>query len=237
MSKDWSPNTERFVAFIDILGFKNMVDRMEHDELYRKLQQLAIFLDEVVRPDLKKMGEQFSGVDVRVTNFSDSIIVFSKSNTPEDFLVITYALKFIFCKAIETEIPLKGAMSYGKCTVNQSRKIYFGKSIIDAYQTEEQVKYLGLVLHPSVANYLNNSRSFSGMLKKDYLFVETPLRHGRASNWNLNWFEAMRRHLDLPLEHFNWEAIFDPLKRSASTDSGRLYYSNTFELMSASGTR
>ena len=37
---DWEITTDRYVAFIDIMGFKDMVARSTHDEIYQMMKEI-----------------------------------------------------------------------------------------------------------------------------------------------------------------------------------------------------
>ena len=41
----WEVTTERYVAFIDIMGFKNMVERSTHEQIYK----MMISIDEDIK--------------------------------------------------------------------------------------------------------------------------------------------------------------------------------------------
>ena len=52
--------------------------------------------------------------------------------------------------ALETGFALKCAIAKGPLTFDNGSGIYFGRSIIDAYLLEEELKFYGVVFHHSV---------------------------------------------------------------------------------------
>lgn len=84
------------------------------------------------------------------------------------------------------QIPIKGAISYGLITVIDERmnknKLFFGKPIIEAYLLEEEIKHMGFMLDGSVEKKVNSE---SKLMDLGYYNVETPLKSGLSSHYNL----------------------------------------------------
>lgn len=139
--------TERFVLFFDILGFKDLVQRNTHEKVLEKLTKLntniraiheKLDAEQAKRYDINK-------AQVRSTTFSDSIIFFTKGAEHGDLLAIMLAGGEFLRRACEAGVPLKGAFSYGKITVDFKENIFFGQPIIDAYLLHEELQILWLV--------------------------------------------------------------------------------------------
>jgi hypothetical protein len=190
MEKDkttnWLPTDKRFVAFIDILGFKDLVMRNSHSHIYDLLSEISK-LRSLIDNWKDKNDGRYSNAEMYTVSFSDSIVVFSKSDTIEDFDLFTFGIKWLFSGAIEKSIPLKGSMAYGEISINKSNQIYFGQPIIDAYILEEEVNYFGVVAHNSIEKYYHDNieKSVSGLILSEF---KTPLKCGTISHLNLLWF-------------------------------------------------
>ena len=183
---NWLPTDNRFVAFIDILGFKDLVMRNSHSEIYRLLNEISKLRKLIENWEDTNDGRYINS-EMYTVSFSDSIVIFSKSDSIEDFDLFIYSVKWLIQGAIERSIPLKGALAYGKISLNKSSQIYFGQPIIDAYLLEEEVNYFGVVAHHSIEKYYVDNIEKSS--SKDLLFeTQTPLKYGKISHLNLLWF-------------------------------------------------
>ena len=144
----WETTAERFVLFFDILGFKDMVQRNDHDFVLGKLNLLKNTIHDLdglhTLEESKRL--KISEKQSQSVTFSDSIIIFSKSNTVEDAYKIFSDAYIILLYALENDIPIKGALSYGKITVNFEKSLFFGQPIIDAYLLHENFQMLTVVL-------------------------------------------------------------------------------------------
>ena len=72
MTKGDKITTERFITFIDILGFKNLVNNNSHEQVLKKLENLKLSLDEIDKREKQKL---------KTWIFSDSILIVSKDDT------------------------------------------------------------------------------------------------------------------------------------------------------------
>jgi len=183
----WNPVCKRFVAFLDIMGFKDFVARNSHEKIAVEMLKVDNHIKEI-----SKSNGLISSDSIIVTTFSDSIIIFSKDESIPSYIDFCSVVGKLFCKIIGDSLPVKGGIAYGDITVNQSRQIYFGQPIIDAYLLEEEVNYYGIAVHNSVEEY---RRKFSTdeiplvtILDKLVEF-KTPLKSGNIEHYNLCWFD------------------------------------------------
>ena len=218
----WEITTNRFVAYLDILGFKDRVMRNTHEEIYEDLNCL---LD---TKEVFLINEQVSMPDdpsVFMATFSDSIIVCSKDDTIFSFDHFLSQLRLLFHGAIRKDrIPLKGCIAHGKISIDKERQIYFGQPIIDAYLLEEEINYMGIICHNSIDKYLNTIKKEDADKWADYFLFKclTPLKSGKITHYNLNWFQ----HGQYTLEGKDLEGYYATVSGSA-----RRYIDNTIEML------
>jgi hypothetical protein len=185
---EWENTTKRFVCFLDILGFKDMVMRKSHSEIYEMLSRFSKAKNKL--QNLTKSNLQvYYDTDNYIVTFSDSIVIFSKSDRFEDLEYLLFSTSWLFNQALKNNIQLKGGLAHGEVSLNKDDQIYFGQAIIDAYNIEEDVNYLGVVAHNSIDEYLSNQNLIDSDLFQAYLFEsKTPLKSGHITHHNLNWF-------------------------------------------------
>ncbi len=169
----WVTTTNRYVAFLDIMGFKDMVARMSHKEIYEKLNAI------------NDAQSQISFDDVYITKFSDSIVIFSRN----EYSLISFraVVNYIFVNCIINAIPIKGAIAFGEISVNKSKAIFFGQPLIDAYLLEEDLHYYGIACHHSAEVKMKEDER--NLFLSNYFEKLTPFKSGMINHINLNWFK------------------------------------------------
>lgn len=137
--EEWKTTDNRFVAFFDILGFKDKVMRKGHEDIFKELKQIS---------DLKKLIENaqlsyFKDIPVKIKciSFSDSIAIFSKDASTDSFKHFLITVRAFMGNSIKYKIMLKGGIAHGKISVDHERQIYFGQPIIDAFHIEYSAPY------------------------------------------------------------------------------------------------
>ncbi len=228
----WKVTDTRFVAFIDILGFKDKVMRDTHHHIYSQLSKISKTKRSIEKlADNEEFMKQFGDSDVYIVNFSDSIVVFSKNDSFDNFIYFLTVVNYLFTDAIRNIIPLKGGMAHGIISVNKADQIYFGQPIIDAYLIEEEVKYLGIIAHNSIDKYVNqNWHKINHDLFTKYLFeTKTPLKSGIIEHLNINWF-SMVSSSNVLIDQI--EMVYTVLREFKNSVSGssRIYIDNTFDV-------
>lgn len=203
--KKQTPDTcERIVAFLDIMGFKDMVAR-HFETIKGKLEKLSSFIGETMDENCQYMI------------FSDSIILYVKNDGLDVFKSLIAKVGKIIEKSISLGFPIKGAIAKGECTVSLSYKpFFFGQPIIDAYTLEENVVLYGVVFHNSVEEFAKRLGDEGTEYVFDYC---VPLKGGNSSHYVLNWFGR-----NLEANTNNLIAI-----RSTVSDSPRRYIDNTMK--------
>lgn len=123
------PYTSRVVAFVDILGFRNLVSSLPinsilHDELYQALCELKH------RSQLAH-NEKTSFHNLEITTFSDSIVISSEENNA---VSVIYACGWIQAELFKLGILTRGGISSG-LTIHKDGILY-GEGFLKAYDLE-----------------------------------------------------------------------------------------------------
>lgn len=146
----------RIVLFLDILGFKNIIDKtveknIENEDaiekLYRNLEEIKTFL--IDRLKINKSLIYKENKSVIVTQFSDSIIISFESDKNATLLILIRTIQELIINLVNKGILCRGAISYGKLIHNE--KIIFGPALNDAYETETKAAiYPRIILDKSI---------------------------------------------------------------------------------------
>lgn len=236
---NWKPTDNRFVAFLDILGFKDLVSRNTHNQIYEQLSEISKIkkLLENLDPEVKS-SQKIEDAEIYIVSFSDSIVIFSKNDSPNNFKYFLVAVRWLFAKTIENGIPLKGAIAHGEISLNKSEQIYFGQPIIDAYLIEEDVNYLGVVAHNSINKYIyeNDKIIENSYINKILFDIKTPLKSGSIEHTNVNWFnkinfgDEVAKKIDVEYKRKIATEIVKKFRLSSS-GSPRRYVDNTLDVL------
>jgi hypothetical protein len=220
MENDWTVTCNRYVAFLDIMGFKDMVTRMTHDEVYEMMKKIDKSRKHVENVDWLKTKLFLA----KSTTYSDSIIVYSKDESYEafDFLVSTVAglTNYLFLEGV----PHKGALAFGMMTLDTENSIYFGQPLIDAYILQEEINFYGVLMHASVEQELSTKTKKMPMFTKHYL---CPLKSGNANHYTIYPLYATQKNS--PKYEADYTKLIDSINKLRLKTSGHLrkYIDNT----------
>lgn len=139
---------ESWFSYFDLLGFSRLV--REHI-----IEYVLPLYEEVLETIAEKAGPKEKH-GISYSWFSDTFIVYTKSDSLKDFGHIEQASRLFFQKLIIREIPVRGAMTIGKLYTNKVKNIFLGEALIDAYEYAEDQDWLGFILTPSIYHKLKN---------------------------------------------------------------------------------
>lgn len=158
---------ERYVAFIDILGFRSLVDRAEADA--RLLERLASVLEDV---------RQFSALEAhmdaprandprgfwqgmfRMSTFSDCILISTKVN-PIGLGLVTFDSAVICNRLLHQGVFTRGAICRGRLI--HSSTIVLGAGLIKAYELEKAAAvYPRILLDDAICDGMAELKSQGG---------------------------------------------------------------------------
>ena len=225
--KSWNPTDNRFVCFLDIMGFKDMVMRNSHEEIYSMLNSLSKHRSYI--ESTEDLPAEYIDA-LKTVSFSDSIVIFTKDDSISSFEILTYATSWLFAKGMEDGIPMKGAISCGEMSINISRQIFFGQPLIDAYLLEEDVAFYGVAVHNTVEKFINdNSNNIDKNVIDRYIDCLTPLKSGKINHLILDWIIDLDDDKKSPFK----EIALSIMKKQREKTSGspRKYIDNTIEVI------
>ncbi len=141
----------RFVAFIDILGFKAIVERNRGniESVGRFLQNIyqssivsAITGESVLigtKHDMSNLSE-----DIQLYQFSDSLIMYTKDDSNYCLEKIIWTLNLLMARSVLEGIPLRGGLVKGEMFAEPP--ILVGDAINRAYLLESKQEWSGIIV-------------------------------------------------------------------------------------------
>ena len=206
-SDEVNANTSiRYTAFLDIMGFKDLVARNSHAFIMQKLYKLLDFIADKISTEDKI----FSSI------FSDSIYFFTKDDKQVTLKKLIEILSEVIKFALSIGLPMKGAIAMGEISIDEEKKLTFGQPLIDAYLIEENIVLYGIVIHNSIEEIIRKNT-----FQKYVIDAKIPLKNGSASHYILRWWNN-----DLK----DCQQLVNDIRLTVS-DSPRRYIDNTLDIM------
>ncbi|HAX23194.1 MAG TPA: hypothetical protein DCY64_23305 [Hydrogenophaga sp.] len=135
----------RYLLFLDILGFSELVETRGHEDVYATIEKA---LEPFHR--WERLNGQF-----RTIYFSDTFVYYQESKGYGDWAFLDiYAIGGMVLSALlAARIPARGAISFGEFEVKSDsssrHQLYFGRAMVEAYRAEQREKWIGITILPS----------------------------------------------------------------------------------------
>jgi hypothetical protein len=139
---------ENFVAFLDVMGFSNLVNGGRIDSLEAYFEKITQVLDDLIHDKTK----------IKSFLISDSIILLAPQGL-DGFKQLITAIRRIQNALLAKKVLLRGAVSYGQVYYNKERNIIVGKGFIKAYLLEQEAIYPRVIIDPYIIKLISDDKS------------------------------------------------------------------------------
>jgi hypothetical protein len=136
---------QRWISFIDLLGFKNLVISNGWDFVFSAYSEC-----------LNDLKNHISDDSTHVAWVSDSFIIYSDYNDIDSLELLNMKTILFLDRLLHYDLTFRGSLAYGSFYADEINNIYFGKSFIEAYQFAEHQDWIGFILCPSVVTAMKN---------------------------------------------------------------------------------
>lgn len=189
----------RAVAFIDVLGFKQMIGDLSAAELGEKYKRAIRNALEKFSVNVGSSKEPAFFPDMKGNDeycisyvFSDSIILTSFDDLEENclkLLIFTYRLSRTM---IAQGFLVRGGVSYGDMFIHLEDSVFVGKALTQAYELEMNQEWAGIAIHDNVIeafpNIFDGARKFSEYLRCLFVKYPVPMKRGAVRElYTINW--------------------------------------------------
>lgn len=126
---------DRFVAFIDILGFGDLVRRMTSGEL-ELFKTIKKMLESILKHETRTYNSVVQALAFRtlqMTSFSDYVVI---SDLTDEYFNVLLAAQELYMRLLLEGILCRGAIARGP--IYHSGRIIFGEGLILAYKLESR---------------------------------------------------------------------------------------------------
>lgn len=207
--------TIKYIAFLDILGFKDLIENNKIEkleELYDRLQASVMYSFAVSNPEQRLKNKKNELPSIKETNLnslviSDSIIIWTDDDSQGSFLELILAVKYFMFFSMQSGFPLRGGISCGELLVKNgihekspkfnSYTTILGLSLTRAYILENKSEWSGCVIdekcvehfNHELNNYKDNIANLEFFEEMDIIKrYETPMKSGEIKKYfTVNW--------------------------------------------------
>ena len=249
---------ERYIGYIDFLGFSKIVevqpmDRLEwiYSELYNySLQQISEEKRFVFRGNPMSSSD-LSKIKLNMLFVSDSIVLWTNDTSIESFHTILVVLLNFLEKGFLYKYPVRGALVKGYLGVNNIKEkteyyvggqFVYGPGFLKAVKIEESQNWSGCVIDRECLEYYNELVSAGNIENAgiDYLLDlkamvkdDVPFKKGNEECYVINWPISISLNEKMLLDAFSeWgKSTEDPRAKliiDHSLDFFRKHSENTY---------
>ena len=142
----------RYIAFLDILGFKNMVYQSANNPQILNLINLALNYTRKVQLENYDGEMPMSDLGKQVSVFSDSIVISYEMKRPGSGFFVLLDLVYLCNDLLGVGIPVRGGVTVGQL-IHENNKC-FGPAMVEAYSMESDLAiYPRIIVDPKVIEY------------------------------------------------------------------------------------
>lgn len=147
----WLSGRRRWVACVDLLGFRNIVqNKIDQKSDWPTIASLySQVLDELTNGPASRKPVQFAW-------FSDTFLLYTENDNPSDLAAINLCIKWFTRGLIWRYIPFRGALSCGDLLAYKEEAIFIGAALVDAYALCENQNWIGFALHESAEKQIQS---------------------------------------------------------------------------------
>lgn len=188
--RKWDNTTERYVCFLDIMGFKDRLIRHGHDHILIEIEEFYKYIGEIIDEFVKDIRKDdgwkraFGITEVRHITFSDSIILISGGTHKRDLTLMILIVAFVLEKSMFMKFPIKGALAKGLFTADFDNNIFLGQPLVDAFILQEDLHYYGVIANRDVEKDIElhfESEDYKTLVYS----IDTPMKGYKATYKNI----------------------------------------------------
>ena len=152
-----------YFAFLDILGFKALVQKNSHSvlvQLYNDVfsaqsEKVAAIHEKFAREKLENIGDNYTDAGLRIVNISDSILIWTQHGQPSALHELVYAVSNLLAISMVQGLPLRGCITRQPFSVIEKNAVtsIIGKGLVHAYNMENVQQWSGCIIDKEIVNY------------------------------------------------------------------------------------
>lgn len=181
---------ERLVAFIDVLGFKNEIERKSIDsygnENTDKTENIYDFIS-LLHHDFVSRNTSTNST-YKVSQFSDSLVISYSILEPASVFWTLMSLLYLHIDAINHGLVIRGAITFGKLVHDESH--LFGPAMDEAYKIETEVaNYPRIIVNKDLIEIARNNPNSSNTPESEEAYIKSLIKLDTDGFYYVDYFE------------------------------------------------
>lgn len=165
----------RYIAFLDLLGFKNMVYQSTIDSIMLNTINRALDYTGYIQHDNYNGILSMVELGKQVTAFSDSVVISYDASMPGGGFHVLMDIVYICNDLLGIGIPVRGGVTVGQL-IHTERKC-FGPAMVEAYLLEsERAKFPRVIIDSKVLQYDLNNPGQANTVKYEAEYLNNIIR-------------------------------------------------------------
>lgn len=230
---------KRYVAHFDMLGFKSATLRSP-TEAWGALSDLRASMDRMLNLHIKILStDEVISNRIKAYIFSDSILIFSLSDGPQDLISILTLTSELFSGALHSCIPLRGGIAYGDFFFNPDLQLFCGIPFVKAHELSEISQWSGIIVDDSMAeHYHKNIDIMPSSTGPIIIQWDVPIKNNNKKQfWVVNWPDIFRKNFTKKppisvLDYYEgFKSLFGPYEELSA--DVKIKYVNTVDFINS----
>lgn len=195
---------QRIVAFIDILGFRSILDKTIDNNDIDNEEKIDSIISayQAIRDvwDLDKKSELLGArtpESKQVSIFSDSIVVSFKVDEPSEVFFTLLEIKWLIMRLLSRKMLCRGAVTIGKLI--HTENYLFGPALVEAHTLESKAAmYPRIILDNPVIEVSAKAKSSDHSSDQETEYVRSLLEQDSDGMYYIDYFFKAQTELDDP---------------------------------------
>lgn len=187
-----------FLAYFDVLGFKEMVQKNTLEELNQIFSHLlrdtqtAVSGENYIQPQPGFIVADLTKQKVHCMHISDSVLFWTDTDSNDDFIELAKVCYTFYWRSLQLFVPLRGCVVHGEIEFqpfqikNEGGAMFhnsslYGKALVDAYIKADQIDYAGCYLDKSVLAKVDQTLITNLIYDQMLCYYKVPFKANRYS--------------------------------------------------------
>lgn len=190
----------RIVFFIDILGFRDLINyevQANHEDC-TAVGNILEYIRKFFEQDIKEPVFQSQ----QISFFSDSVIISFREDEPDQIMIVFETIRLLQINLIIRDVVLRGGAAYGP--LYHDHNLMFGPAFNAAYELETNLADVPRIICDKSLLLLNQGGKSKHDFEQDLPYLLHVVNLDKDDLLYIDYFDKLESTLDTQEEHFQY---------------------------------